>query len=277
MDALLRNVEFMRELDRIPEELAASYAFAKPYPHIVMDDFLPPAVLERVLADFPAPGQVTWQKFDSDNEKKLAFRQAESLPTPIRELLYFFNSHPTLLFLERLTGINGLIPDPSFTGGGCHQIERGGKLQVHVDFNKLQPTNLDRRLNLLIYLNKDWREEYGGHFELWDAEGKGCVKKVLPIFNRCVVFSTTETSYHGHPHPLSCPENRTRKSIALYYYTNGREDGCQSAGDHSTVFLGDRENGGKKRSPAKLLKYLLPPVAVDIGKWVLGTQSKPFH
>ena len=153
------------------------------------------------------------------------------------------NSHPVLQFLEKLTGIGGLIPDPSFAGGGCHQIEPGGKLQVHVDFNKLQPANLDRRINLLIYLNKDWKEEYGGHFELWDAEGKACVKRVLPLFNRCVVFSTTQTSYHGHPHPLTCPEGWTRKSIALYYYTNGRDDGHASDG-HSTVFLGHQQRAG---------------------------------
>ena len=273
MDALLHDNEFMRKLHHLPETAAPDYAAGKPYPHIVIDDFLPPAVLDQVLAEFPSPGQVKWQTFDNANEKKLAFRQAESLPTPVRELLYFLNSHPVLQFLERLTGISGLIPDPSFTGGGCHQIERGGKLQVHVDFNKLQAVNLDRRLNLLIYLNKDWREEYGGHFELWDAAGQSCVKRVLPVFNRCVVFSTTETSYHGHPHPLDCPEGRTRKSIALYYYTNGRGDG-HAADGHSTVFLGSQADVRPRQTPAEVLKYLLPPAAIDLGRWMLGVTRK---
>jgi Rps23 Pro-64 3,4-dihydroxylase Tpa1-like proline 4-hydroxylase len=266
MDALFRDENLMRKLQEISLELISSYASASPYPHVVMDDFLPKEVLEQVLANFPKPGQVKWQTFDNNYEKKLAFRQAEALPTPVRELLYFMNSHPVLQFLEKLTGIGGLIPDPSFSGGGCHQIERGGKLQVHVDFNKLQPVNLDRRINLLIYLNKDWKEEYGGHFELWDAEGKTCVNRILPLFNRCVVFSTTETSYHGHPHPLTCPEGRTRKSIALYYYTNGRDDG-QAKGEHSTVFLGGPARGGSRTSK-NLLKYFAPPVLLDGGRWI---------
>lgn len=274
MDALLGNYEFMTKLQGVTPAMAAAYAAAKPFPHAVFDDFLPPAVLDQVLDNFPRPGQVKWQQFDNPNEKKLAFRQAEALPTPVRELLYFFNSYPALQFLEKLTGIGGLIPDPSYSGGGCHQIVPGGKLQVHVDFNKLQPVNLDRRLNLLVYLNKDWKEEYGGHFELWDAEGKASVERVLPLFNRCVVFSTTETSYHGHPHPLTCPPDRTRKSIALYYYTNGRDDG-HTAGGHSTVFLGG-DAGAPQRSAGQLLKYLLPPAAVDAGRWAkrLGSGAR---
>jgi hypothetical protein len=164
-----------------------------------------------------------------------------------------------------LTGITGLIPDPSFNGGGCHQIQRGGKLGVHVDFNKLKTVNLDRRLNLLVYLNKNWKDEYGGHFELWDAEGKSSLKKVAPLFNRCVIFSTTETSYHGHPHPLTCPEGSTRKSVALYYYTNGRDDG-QTAKPHSTVFAGTEESKKKMLSVKNIFKEVTPPVLWRLGR-----------
>ena len=140
-----------------------------------------------------------------------------------------------LKFLEELTGITNLISDPSFRGGGLHSIYRGGKLGVHVDFNKHEQYGLDRRLNLLLYLNKDWREEYGGHIELWDREMKECVRSYLPKFNRVVIFTTTSASFHGHPEPLSCPEHMNRKSMALYYYTNGRpEEGIEEC--HSTVF-----------------------------------------
>jgi Rps23 Pro-64 3,4-dihydroxylase Tpa1-like proline 4-hydroxylase len=96
---------------------------------------------------------------------------------------------------------------------------------VHADFNRHEKLNLDRRLNLLLYLNRDWKEEYGGHLQLWTRDMGRCVVKVLPVFNRCVVFSTTDFSYHGHPDPLTCPPGRTRKSIAMYYYTNGRAGG----------------------------------------------------
>ena len=122
MDALLHNYEFMKKLHNPSQDLATNYARAFPYPHAVFDDFFPVEILDQVLHQFPQPKQVKWQEFDNDNEKKLAFRQAELLPTPIREFLYFLNSYPVLQFLEKVTGIVGLIPDPSFSGGGCHLL-----------------------------------------------------------------------------------------------------------------------------------------------------------
>ncbi len=111
-------------------------------------------------------------------------------------------------------------------------IAKGGKLGIHADFNK-QPTNgLDRRVNVLLYLNESWKEEWGGHLELWDS--KECVTKINPIMNRMVVFNTSSTSFHGHPHPLTCPDDVFRKSLALYYYTEGRPEKTQS---HGTLFL----------------------------------------
>jgi hypothetical protein len=266
MDALLRNQDFMSRLRDVPPELTKQYQAAQPYPHAVLDDFFPADVLRQVLELFPAPGDLTWQRYKNEHEVKLAFREAEVLPAPLREVLYFLNSRPMLLFLEKLTGIPALLPDMSYVGGGLHQIPRGGKLDVHVDFNKLSPWNLDRRLNLILYLNRDWQEEYGGHFELWDAEGRACVKRVLPVFNRCVVFSTSAKSYHGHPHPLTCPEGWTRKSLAIYYYTNGRPDEEQTGALTTTSWL----NGGPmapRRSARDLLRYLTPPALYDLGRF----------
>ena len=155
------------------------------------------------------------------------------------------NSALFISFLEKLTGIEGIIPDPYYRGGGIHQIEKGGKLDVHIDFNLHTKFKLDRRLNVILYLNKNWKEEYGGHFELWkgykDKKGQHiietCENKVLPIFNRFVVFNTSEKSYHGHPEPLQCPDGWTRKSIALYFYTNGRNDEFKDTPAHSTTFI----------------------------------------
>ena len=76
-------------------------------------------------------------------------------------------------------------------GAGQHEIKPGGLLKIHADFNKHNISGLDRRLNVLVYLNKDWKEEYGGHFELWDKDMKHCVKKILPTFNTMAIFSTT--------------------------------------------------------------------------------------
>ena len=152
-----------------------------------------------------------------------------------RHVLYSLNSSLFLKFLEELSGITNLISDSSFRGGGLHYFYRGGKLGIHADFNKHERYGLDRRLNLLLYLNKEWREEYGGHIELWNREMKQCVRSYLPKFNRVVIFTTTETSFHGHPEPLSCPEHMSRKSLALYYYTNARPEENQDD-LHSTLF-----------------------------------------
>jgi hypothetical protein len=133
-----------------------------------------------------------------------------------------------LEFLEQLTGIDGLIPDPHLTGGGLHMTPRGGRLGIHADFNvhqKLvhQKLGLDRRLNLLLYLNNNWQAEWGGEFELWDKEVKAKVRGYLPLENRVVVFSTTDQTFHGHPEPPKCPKGAYRRSIALYYYHQIRD------------------------------------------------------
>ncbi len=245
------------------------YAKNQPFPHIVIDNFLPPETLEAVLGEFPKPGSIDWQSFQTAAEKKLASKHEQQMGDATRTLLYQLNSSTFITFLEILTGIDGIIPDPHFEGGGLHQIERGGFLKVHADFNRHVKLNLDRRLNLLLYLNKDWKEEYGGHLELWDQNMTQCVKKILPIFNRCVVFNTTDFSYHGHPDPLTCPEGRTRKSLALYYYTNGRPpEELADHKEHSTIFVARPEDSF---DPAELshsdfrtvLKKFIPPILVD--------------
>ena len=163
-----------------------------------------------------------------------------------------------------------MIGDPYYRGGGIHQIERGGKLDVHIDFNKHQKLNLDRRLNVIIYLNKNWDPSYGGNFEIWNGHQENgehilesCKTKILPLFNRMACFNTSEKSYHGHPEPLNCPPDIFRRSLALYYYTAG-DMGDQRAKEHSTIFINDKgkeEELGKitffgrvKRKLAKILK-----------------------
>ncbi len=234
IDSLLSD-EFAAKLMELAEQNAATYQSNYPFPYIVFDNFLPEEAAEAALRDFPQPKQLSWTNFNNPNEKKLAFDAVEKLPEGDRNVLYFLNSRPMLKFLEKLTGIQHVIPDPYFEGGGLHQIVPGGKLNVHADFNHHPRLNLDRRINVLIYLNKDWKEEYGGHFELWNRDMTKSEAKILPLFNRCAIFSTTSWSYHGHPNPLTCPPDRTRKSLATYYYTNGRpEEEVTEA--HSTLF-----------------------------------------
>ncbi|HEU4411121.1 MAG TPA: 2OG-Fe(II) oxygenase [Polyangiaceae bacterium] len=219
-------------------QLAASsrdaYGRADPFPHAVFDDFLPDEVARRALAEFPGVG-ADWHRYDNARERKLASREDRHFGPATRALLHELNALDFLKFLEALTGIGGLISDPHYEGGGLHQIERGGRLGVHADFNYHPIYRLDRRINVLIYLNEGWRDEWHGHLELWDGSMSRCAKKVAPLFNRCVVFNTTDDAFHGHPEPLACPPEVTRKSLALYYYSNGRP-AREAAGQHSTLF-----------------------------------------
>jgi Rps23 Pro-64 3,4-dihydroxylase Tpa1-like proline 4-hydroxylase len=225
------------KLNYDPQPLREPYATAEPFPHIVLDGLFDDEVLDAVLREFPDREAMKWREFDSPTEKKLGYyHETSSISKTVRAFLNDLNSFEMLLWLEAVTGIEGLIPDPYFGGGGLHQIEPGGFLKVHADFNIHPKLKLDRRLNMLVYLNKDWREEYGGHLELWDRETIACRKKILPLFNRTVIFSTTDTSFHGHPHPLTSPPGVTRKSVSLYYYTAGRPEGERSA-PHDTLFI----------------------------------------
>jgi hypothetical protein len=250
-----------------------AYASAQPFPHVVIDDFLPEDVLEPVLGEFPTPDG-DWFAFDSPLERKLATRDDSVMGPATRGLLSEFNSSAFVDFLERLTGIDGLVPDPHFEGGGLHQIERGGHLKVHADFNRHPRTGLERRLNVLLYLNRDWKDEYGGALELWPLDMSRCEARILPYFNRCVVFSTTSTSYHGHPEPLTCPEGRTRKSMALYYYSKDRP-ADQQGNEHNTLF---QARPGEELPPVappeppvpprrervkRALRQVTPPIVAD--------------
>jgi Rps23 Pro-64 3,4-dihydroxylase Tpa1-like proline 4-hydroxylase len=257
------------EMQKLASRYRSDFRTARPFPHAVIDDLLPAEELDLVLDEFLQAQDETWHRFDNPREKKLAERRETSFGPFTRHLLAAkFNSSVFLEFLESLTGIPGLIPDPYYEGGGLHQIVRGGFLKVHADFNWHEHLKLDRRLNVIVYLNRDWKEEYGGHLELWNRDMTRCERRVLPIFNRCVIFGTTDFSYHGHPEPLTCPEGVTRKSLALYYYSNGRPaDELTDA--HSTLFQSRpgevmrRDVKDLGRTPKAIAQGLLPPIIVN--------------
>ncbi len=210
----------------------SNYQSAAPFPHTVVDDFLPSEVIEQILAEFPDAGSNAWaSRFDNVNENKRASADFFAWGPITQKVFIYLNSAPFLRRLEALTGIEKLIPDPYFLGGGLHCLPTGGKLNVHVDFNQHPTMNLDRRINLLVYLNKDWDAEYGGNLIL-----KGDVeeKLVVPQCNRTVVFSTTSHSFHGNPEPVCAPDGRDRISLALYYYTSSRP--ADELVSHSTIF-----------------------------------------
>lgn len=229
------------KLNQIATQNADHYQSAKPFAHGVYDNVFEDSLLSQIIEEF-AIDQSVWRKFGSKYEAKSQMSSDQHLLPFSRALIHNLNSAPFLLFLEHLTGIENLIPDPYLHGAGLHKSKKGGKLGVHIDFNRHRKMNVQRRINVLIYLNKDWDSSWGGDFELWDEAKLACEKKIAPLFNRMAIFSTTETSFHGHPHPLTCPDNRERLSIALYYYTASEQDSELS--NHSTIFLdssGNRE------------------------------------
>lgn len=234
-----------QDFKKVALDYKKQYAKANPFPNIFFKNFFNPEILEKVLSEFPDLSKENAIKFDKPKEIKLTSKGEHNFGKVTKEFMHYLNSQPFLVFLQNLTNIDEIIlSDPYFEGGGLHEIKRGGLLKIHSDFNIHPQTNLDRRINVLIYLNKNWKEEYGGNFELWDKNMEKCVTKILPEFNTLAIFSTTDFSYHGHPNPLTCPPDRSRKSLALYYYTNGRPQSeiNPKIGKHNTLFKKRKDN-----------------------------------
>lgn len=215
----LRFVDLEAWKSKLPE-LKAQYKTDKPFPHIVIDDFLRADELDKAEAEFPPINDEGWIHYLHFNEKKHGLNKMDMIPQNCAALIQELNSPEFIEFLEEVTGIKGLLADESLEGGGLHQSKRGGFLNIHADFT-VHPhkRNWQRRVNVLVYLNKDWKPEYKGELELWTRDMKQCEAKALPLFNRCVIFNTDFDSFHGLPEPIQCPEDMTRKSIALYYFT----------------------------------------------------------
>lgn len=230
--------EKYNDLDSVAKLHCKSYITADPYPHIVFDNFFNDVMLNEILNEFPSELDKVGSKYNTNQEKKSFSNNPDQLSPKINNFLNFTNSHKFINFINILSGIErSLIPDPYLFGGGLHELKDGGFLNIHCDFNKHPQMNLDRRINALIYLNHDWQEKYGGALELWDKNMKNCVQKIQPIFNRMVIFNTTNFSFHGNPEKVTLADkSKSRKSIALYYYSNGRPANEVSSKDHSTLW-----------------------------------------
>ena len=251
---------------------AAQYQGATPFPHIAMDDFIDADVLRALNAEFPARDGKTY--FDRPQERfKYQFDPNTVDSARVRNLLAELNGEPFLAFLKEMTGIDGLISDPYYVGGGLHETLSGGHLSVHADFNMHGQMKVERRLNLLIYLNDDWSPEFGGELELWDTKMRGAAHSIAPVLARAVVFSTTLKSYHGQPNPLSCPPDRSRRSIATYYYTALPAEQSETPPPRSTNFQTRPGSGDKtdwKSGYLHLVEDWVPRKMQRLAKRVVG-------
>jgi Rps23 Pro-64 3,4-dihydroxylase Tpa1-like proline 4-hydroxylase len=240
--------------------LADRYRTADPFPHVVIDDLIDPSLLRQVVRDFPTSEGVTASDREQERLKR-QFHPQDCRGAVTRNLFAELNSQAFLGFLAELTGLSGLIADPYYAGAGLHQTSRGGHLGIHADFNRHEIMNVERRLNLLVYLNDDWDESYGGALELWDRNMTGCRVRTYPVLGRAVIFATDLDSYHGHPDPLGCPPDRARRSLATYYY---RAPEAGAFDIQRTTNFRKRPGTGDKRDWRIMLHHLAndwsPPV-----------------
>jgi Rps23 Pro-64 3,4-dihydroxylase Tpa1-like proline 4-hydroxylase len=238
-------------LDR--DALRKQFRTAQPFPFVVIDGFLEPEFALEVANAYPSYGQAErlGHTFKAVNEyRKVQITDYDRFPPAVRKLADAMKAPEFLATLSDITGIPDLLWDDTFAGGGMHQTGSHGLLDVHVDFNQLSHNGTYRRLNLLLYLNTEWREEWGGKLELWDRDVKVCHHSVTPALNRCVIFETSDHSFHGVT-AVTCPPTASRNSFAIYCYT--REAPAGWAGrSHSTIF--------KARPDEVLKKHVLMPV-----------------
>ncbi len=224
--------------------LGDAFRSAAPYKYASVGrlfDIAELAAIEQEIAQVIA--SIPQEKNIYASFKKHKLSTIGSMPANTQKMVAFLNSPEFLSVIEVITGIENLHGDPDLQGGGIHVIGRGGFLKLHTDFNWHKKLGLHRRLNLLIYLNSEWMENWGGAIELWNSNATEKMAAYFPHLGEALIFETTDNSYHGHPEPLACPEGRNRKSIAMYYYTKTRPD--------SDIIIGKSEMTNYKERPGE--------------------------
>ncbi len=241
------------------------YAGARPFPHFAFDGLLPEELLDRVLGEITASNKEDWRALEQEGSSKYKSITPgyEVIGPAGRELFAFFRTPQFLRFVEELSGLKGLLADAEMLGGGWHSIRPGGYLELHADFSWNPRIRLYRRINVLLYLNKDWKDEYNGKLELWDKDLTEQVE-YTPSWNRLVICDVTADTLHGFPKEIACPDGQARNSVALWLYTADIPESMQLSYDQrETDFL--KRKGGKARPlPTPLIRQVLPPVVYNI-------------
>ena len=205
-------------------KLNEQFTHAKPFPNVQIDQFFKEDVAEELYRVFPkVTDNQKWVIYNNPIEKKYALTDFTTLPQ-FQNLFAFLQTAQFVELIKKISGIDNIEADPHLHGAGLHQHIPGGKLDMHLDYSIHPVTGKERRVNLIIYFTKDWRDEYGGAIELWNEDFTACEKKLTPCFNKAILFRTSDVSYHGLPLPIKCPEENSRKSIAIYYVSDPRPD-----------------------------------------------------
>jgi len=210
------------------KKLREEYMNAKPFEHIAIPNFLSETACEQLAAEFPNPKDARhhWHRYNNPLEMKYALNEFDDLPVASK-MFKLLSSPEILLKIRELTGIANLEADPHLHGAGLHAYPSGGKLDMHLDYGIHPITGKERRVNVILFLNKDWTEEFGGDLELWDAQLKTFSRVMPPKYNTAVIFRTCDISYHGLPFPLKCPAGMYRRSLAIYYVSERRPDAVE--------------------------------------------------
>ena len=241
---MLQYVNVRKLMHRVDQD-AISFASAKPYRHIVLDDLLVSGCELELANAFPGSHWAGWDNIDHQFQRlKSSCSLVETIPAPLDRVVMELNCGEVLNWLERLTGIGNLLADSQLGGGGLHTTFEGGYLVPHTDFHTTAVPNFFRRLNLLLYLNPDWEPSNGGSLELWDKKEDCVVKEVLPSLARCVIFQTDDQSVHGFSKPVT--GRGQRNSVALYYYTSSPSD--EFSGDANTYWRVSGLEGKERQS-----------------------------
>lgn len=233
-----------------------------PFSHFCFDQFLDPDFANEIHDAFPSYEEAleVGFQFKAVNERyKVQVTDSKKFPKPILELHELLADDAFVAKVGDMLQIPNLVADPDLQGGGIHETNSGGHLDVHIDFNYVKQKEWHRRVNILLYFNKDWKPEYGGDFEVWDKDVKNCKGRFAPEFNRACGFATGEYSWHGVT-PVKCPEDRMRKSFAVYYYTKEAPEGWDGT-VHSTIF---------KARPEEWMKG---SVAMPVENAIKGTKN----
>jgi hypothetical protein len=234
-------------------DLARRYQSALPFPHLVIDGFLT-ADPDRLLAAFPGTEWDGWSRFhDQYQRRKMFCGDIDRIPPTLAAIIHDLCSPAFLGFLETVTDIRALVPDPYLDGGGLHCSGSGGILAPHTDFHLYRRLNLYRRVNVIVYLNPEWQEEYGGCLEFYRKGSVVPSVVAVPRWGTGVIFTTDDRSVHGFSKPIV--GDRWRRSIALYYYTSRESE--HFSGDEDTHWQTHGQLSGFARMRLKIYQALL--------------------
>lgn len=225
--------------------LAPGFRGAKPFNHVVIDDFFEGPIAQGLADEFPDFESPIWAEYNNAIEVKKLCNRWDKFPKLTYSVFDYLNSPA---FVEKMSILVGdkLFPDPGLNGGGWHTHKAGGKLNTHLDYSIHPKLGLERRINIIVYVQPDWKPEYGGALGLWapneGGNGPGKLEVEVPCnFNRAVIFDTSQNSWHGLPEPVRSPEGTNRNSIAAYFLCEPRA-GASERGKALFAPFGDQAN-----------------------------------